>query len=72
MRSSTFSENSIQSTSATMASEHPTVFTNASTMGIAPASIFDRRIQRRNGINSNLYITSNNTSNHTLDSVHSG
>lgn len=42
IRSSTFSENSIPSTSVTAVSDHQTVYTNSSTVGIPPASILDR------------------------------
>jgi hypothetical protein len=69
-RSSTFSEGSLQSTSNTVVSEHPTLFTNASTMGIPPASIMDRRdrVNRQLSMNSHLYAT-NNSSNHTFNTT---
>lgn len=68
-RSSTFSDHSHQ-TSNTVQSDHPTLFTNASTTGIPPASIMDRRdhVNRQLSMSSHLY-TTNNSSNHTFNTV---
>jgi len=70
VRSSTFSEHSEPSTSGTIFSDHPTVYTNASTVGIPPASILDRRERLHNPISLNNYhLTGNNNSSHTVNTA---
>ncbi len=68
VRSSTFSENSQPSTSGTVLSDHPTLYTNASTVGIPPASIMDRRERLHHPVSLNNYhLTGHNNSSHTIN-----
>lgn len=70
VRSSTFSDHSEPSTSGTILSDHPTVYTNASTVGIPPASIMDRRERLHHPISLNNYhLAGNNNSSHTLNTA---
>ncbi|KAH3685908.1 hypothetical protein WICPIJ_003097 [Wickerhamomyces pijperi] len=68
IRSSTFSESSQPSTSGTIFSDNQTIYTNSSTMGIAPASIMDRN--RQQGGTQRFYF-GNNLSNNTFLTFHS-